>query len=674
LLRDAKGCETYAKRLVWILDALDQLSEQERDTTLTSIRQFLLEEEKKEDGKKIRVIVTSRPGAVREQLGRFLEGRRQISAGIDWHYARIEPFNVQQQYRYLYGPEKRGNAQDAWTVRKLNWNAVKRHRIVPQANGADDKSMIESIASKVSNYHDERIQQLMSNPAILAMIRTLAQGGELPTFNRRADLYEEVSRRMIDRALRNRLLLNVISVDRIQEILASLAFASMRVDPKRHEFRDSEVAHIRDFASGHTAQSIADNDWKVVDDMPVRTSRSFLLSSFKDELRWTHKGVMEFYCGRFLALNKDPNWCPKPHDAEWPVCPDRSIWEIAANPDWEEAFRFAIELGLSTPPNTRKLRMGKVLLASLGMLYELPASETGLARPTRLERPTRLMFEAWSLLEALPKCDWYDAVPPVPLERGGELIKRYRSQFEAICNDSSKPEHAIATQMLKNFCLCPPTGDADPKQLEFKCGDDLRDARIEKAFELGKYAVTNEEYKLFEPEHQGVRDFYIESVPADDELVLHPVVEVDWYSAWCFCRWLGAGYRLPSEKEWEYACRAGTKTTYHFADGLNEGNANFNKKFGHTTRVGSYPGNAYGLHDMHGNVWEWCSNWYSSDMDQSVRPEYRDSSADPARVLRGGSWDSSPLYCRSASRNGGLPSYRNYYVGFRVARAQSRKP
>jgi formylglycine-generating enzyme required for sulfatase activity len=107
---------------------------------------------------------------------------------------------------------------------------------------------------------------------------------------------------------------------------------------------------------------------------------------------------------------------------------------------------------------------------------------------------------------------------------------------------------------------------------------------------------------------------------------------------------------------------------------LNEGNANFNKKIGHTTRVGSYPGNAYGLHDMHGNVWEWCSNWYSSDMDQSVRPEYRDSSADPARVLRGGSWDSSPLYCRSASRNGGLPSYRNYYVGFRVARAQSRKP
>jgi formylglycine-generating enzyme required for sulfatase activity len=282
------------------------------------------------------------------------------------------------------------------------------------------------------------------------------------------------------------------------------------------------------------------------------------------------------------------------------------------------------------------------------------------------------MFEAWSLLEALPKCDWYDAVEPVPLERGGELVKRYRSQFEAICQDSSKPGHAIARQMLNNFCLCPPTGDADPKQLEFKCGDDLHDARIEKAFELGKYTVTNAEYKLFDPAPQGVTDF-IKSVPADDDLLLHPVVEVNWYSAWCFCRWLGAGYGLPSEKEWEYACRAGTKTDYHFAEGLNERNANFNGKIGHTTRVGSYPGNAYGLRDMHGNVWEWCSNWYGRNIGQGVRPEYRGLSEVSARVLRGGSWRSYPLRCRSACRDSLHPTYRNYYVGFRVARAQSRK-
>jgi hypothetical protein len=185
-----------------------------------------------------------------------LEGRRQISAGIDWHYARIEPFNVQQQYRYLYGPEKRGNAQDAWTVRKLNWNAVKRHRIVPQANGADDKSMIESIASKVSNYHDERIQQLMSNPAILAMIRTLAQGGELPTFNRRADLYNELSRRMINRAFEKLPINHQIDADRVEEVLAAVAFVSMLTDPSSHEFRGDVVKLIRDRASVRMRQPV----------------------------------------------------------------------------------------------------------------------------------------------------------------------------------------------------------------------------------------------------------------------------------------------------------------------------------------------------------------------------------------------------------------------------------
>jgi formylglycine-generating enzyme required for sulfatase activity len=663
-------------RLVWILDALDQLSEQERDTTLTSIRQFLLEEEKKEDGKKIRVIVTSRPGAVREQLGLFLKGEQQISAGIAWQYARIEPFTVQQQYRYLYGPEKRGNraggAQDAWTVRKLDWKEVARHRIVPQANGADDKrSMIESIASKVSNYHDERIQQLMSNPAILAMIRTLAQDGELPTFNRRADLYNELSRRMINRAFVKLPINQQIDEDRVEEVLAAVAFVSMLTDPSSHEFRGDVVKPIRDRASVRMRQPVQTDDWRVVDKMPGVTSRSFLLSSVEKELRWSHKGVMEFYCGKFLSYNTDPSWCPKEEDSDWPVCCDRSIWKIAANPNWEEAFRFAIELGLSAELNSRN---ENVLLASLGMLYEVPAKGTG------WERPTRLMFEAWSLLESLPACDWYDAVKPVPLERGGELIKRYRGQFEAICQDSSKPGHAIATQMLKNFCLCPSTDDADPSRFHFSWGDPLRAGKITEPFELGKYTVTNAEYELFDPAHQHVKAFtnyvtgLVKSVPID-ELVLHPVVEVDWYSAWCFCRWLGAGYRLPSEKEWEYACRARTKTGYHFDEGLNQENANFNRKIGHTTRVGSYPGNAYGLHDMHGNVWEWCSNWYGSDMDQSVRAEYRDSSAYPARVLRGGSWLSYPLDCRSAYRNGSrLPSFRYLNVGFRVARARSRKP
>jgi hypothetical protein len=407
LLVDAKGCEPYAKRLVeqakkdgqlvWILDALDQLSDQSRDATLSSIRKTLLSEE----GKKIRVIVTSRPGAIREQLGKFLEGHRQVSPGIDWHYARIEPFTVQQQYRYLYGPEQpdstASSVQDAWSMRRLDWDPINRHRIVQQATGTDDNKMIESIASKVSNYRDERIQQLMSNPAILAMIRGLAQDDDLPTFNRRADLYKVVSRRMIERALSKLSTDQTTDADRVDEILAALAFASMMTDPSSHEFRGDVVKRIRDLASQRLAERVQLKDWSVVDQMPGKTSRSFLLSSMEKELRWSHKGVMEFHCGQFLSYNSDPKWCPEEGHKDWPVCRDRSIWKVAANPQWEEAFRFAIELGLSTEPIARN---EEVLLASLGMLYEVPAKETG------WERPTRLMFEAWSLLESLPRRDW----------------------------------------------------------------------------------------------------------------------------------------------------------------------------------------------------------------------------------------------------------------------------
>jgi hypothetical protein len=525
--------------------------------------------------------------------------------------------------------------------------------------------MIESIASKVSNYHDERIQQLMSNPAILAMIRTLAQGGALPTFNRRADLYNELSRRMINRAFDKLPINHQIDADRVEEILAALAFASMMTDPSSHEFRGDMVKPIRDRASQRLEERVQLKDWSVVDQMPGKTSRSFLLNSMEKELRWSHKGVMEFYCGKFLSYNSDPNWCPKEGHPDWPVCCDRSIWKIAANPNWEEAFRFAIELGLSTEPNSRN---ENVLLASLGMLYEVPAKDTG------WERPTRLMFEAWSLLEALPRRDWYDEIEPVPLKRGGELIERYRHQFQEIMDDPNHLGYEVAQAMLSNFRPCPPTGNHDSEKLLFKIGDKLADTKIEAAFELNAYAVTNQEYELLDAAHKRVRRCFNNSVPDDDDLARHPVVRISWYSAWCFCQWLGVEYRLPNDKEWEYACRAGTDSPFNVESELAATDANFGNHLGHTTPVGSYACNKFALHDMHGNVWEWCANWYGGSLEESVNAGFRPNLDLSARVLRGGSWGLSPLHCRSAYRYDDHPSNRLSNVGFRVARATSRKP
>lgn len=176
---------------------------------------------------------------------------------------------------------------------------------------------------------------------------------------------------------------------------------------------------------------------------------------------------------------------------------------------------------------------------------------------------------------------------------------------------------------------------------------------------------------------------------ADD----HPVVNVSWNDAAAFCRWLseqeGVKYRLPTEAEWEYACRAGTTTRFYCGDEManlpmvaNVRDAAAKAKFpwwkhalpgndGHafTAPVGSYSPNAFGLFDMHGNAWEWCADWY--DAGYYVHsPE--DDPPGPAtgthRVARGGSWWLRPDIARSAFRIRVLPTERCCDTGFRVAR------
>jgi len=183
----------------------------------------------------------------------------------------------------------------------------------------------------------------------------------------------------------------------------------------------------------------------------------------------------------------------------------------------------------------------------------------------------------------------------------------------------------------------------------------------------------------------------------------HPVKGVSWYGAAAYCDWRSlreglvraydhgtwlcnghqpysaAGYRLPTEAEWEYACRAGTRTVFSTGDCLDAGTeANYHGGYPYadcptgtiedgTVPVGSYPANPWGLHDMHGNLWEWCNDWYDYD--------YGGDQTDPAgpatgsgRVLRGGVWDGMALDCRSASRFGAGPQYCFGFMGFRVVK------
>jgi len=203
-----------------------------------------------------------------------------------------------------------------------------------------------------------------------------------------------------------------------------------------------------------------------------------------------------------------------------------------------------------------------------------------------------------------------------------------------------------------------------------------RDVSIAKAFAVGKFEVTWAEWEAC------VRDgdcHAREDEAREDEgwgRGQRPVINIDWNDAQAYAAWLssktGASYRLLSEAEWEYAARAGTPTRYAFGDTITNAQANFygDAPVGKTVPVGSYPANAFGLHDMHGNVWEWVEDAYADayGAGQPVDGGAFTKGSGSYRVIRGGSWSNDPQSLRSADRNWITPTIRGNILGFRVAR------
>ena len=203
--------------------------------------------------------------------------------------------------------------------------------------------------------------------------------------------------------------------------------------------------------------------------------------------------------------------------------------------------------------------------------------------------------------------------------------------------------------------------------------------RVEIApFYMGRYPVTQAQYQAVMGEN-----------PSRFKGENNPVERVSWHKAKEFCQKLseqtGKTYRLPSEAEWEYACRAGTTTPFYFGETISTDQANYDgsrtygngKKGvfrGKTTPVGSFPPNAFGLYDMHGNVLEWCEDVWHDNYEGAPddgRPWL--TGGDPSsRMLRGGSWDNYPRYCRCAVRLRVDPDYGDDIVGFRVVSSSVR--
>jgi sulfatase modifying factor 1 len=257
----------------------------------------------------------------------------------------------------------------------------------------------------------------------------------------------------------------------------------------------------------------------------------------------------------------------------------------------------------------------------------------------------------------------------------------------------------------------------DPERIE-KLADErpAHKVRIRRPFYLDVHEVTIGEFKQFvagahyqtESERDGTGGWgyqpkiqYFEGRkpeyswrnPGFKQLDSHPVVNVSWNDAVAFCDWLSRKehktYRLPTEAEWEYACRARTTTRFSVGDDpeslvkvANLYDLRTKKLFPQwekyavagsdgfefTAPAGSFQPNKFGLYDMHGNVWEWCSDWYSEDYyAHSPIDDPQGPAEGELKVRRGGSWHSWPLYMRSSFRNWNTPETRYVLLGFRVA-------
>jgi formylglycine-generating enzyme required for sulfatase activity len=239
------------------------------------------------------------------------------------------------------------------------------------------------------------------------------------------------------------------------------------------------------------------------------------------------------------------------------------------------------------------------------------------------------------------------------------------------------------------FMMGSPASEKDREPFD-KGNEEQHEVEITQPFYLGVTEVTQKQYRQVMGTGGG------KASVAGMDTNNFPVERVSWEDAQAFLKKLselpeekkkGRKYRLPTEAEWEYSCRSGAPSDhpFHFGPSLSSTQANFDGNYPYggaakgpwlkrTCAVGSYPANRFGLRDMHGNVWEWCADWYDKDYyKSSPRKDPKGPATGTARVVRGGSWFVNGRYCRAAGRSRIEPGRRYNDVGFRVAVSLPRR-
>jgi uncharacterized protein (TIGR02996 family) len=289
---------------------------------------------------------------------------------------------------------------------------------------------------------------------------------------------------------------------------------------------------------------------------------------------------------------------------------------------------------------------------------------------------TRLIFADWLEEQGDPRSELLRLLQVLTQEVSPPDRPGLESRLRALLESGVKPVGPFWTNSIGMRFACIPPGTflmgSPPTEKERNDDETQHRVTLTKGYFLAVYPVTQAQWQKV-----------MGNNPSDfkgDDL---PVEQVSWEDCREFCQKLserdGKQYRLPTEAHWEYACRAGTTTPFYFGETISTDQANYNGddvygagKEGEyrykSTPVGSFPPNAWGLYDLHGNVEEWCACWAyrirdyeTGDITDPVGP-----SSGEYRMLRGGSWYQIPSKCRSAYRCKASPGYRHQLVGFRL--------
>lgn len=352
------------------------------------------------------------------------------------------------------------------------------------------------------------------------------------------------------------------------------------------------------------------------------------------------------------------------------VCPHPSL-------RYPDAMTALQSLNSPSPPKTewtRRTALKAVSFVSAGLaaavlgqkILQSSATETTirlLTRPNLGGKSSKTTARSFTQNKSLLKTFEFETVT---VDKWGTITNRYSSHGRFFIEDLGK---GVTLEMVEI-----PSGKfvmgSSPQEQERRQDEGPQHSVTIEPFYLGKFVITQKQY-------QAVMDHN----PAEFIGGQRPVEQVSWNDAIAFCAQLsqqtGKSYQLPSEAQWEYACRAGTTTPFHFGEtmttALGNYDANFTYGFGpegnyrqETTDVGSFPPNAFGLYDMHGLVWEWCQDTYYRNYNGA--PTDGSTRINPARhrLLRGGSWGDKPGSCRAANRVRYPQNFRSLLHGFRV--------